>query len=324
MSEKIPNSVDDAIGNVTGKVTETAGDLLDAALTYAGRNVIKRYKFNKADDDFQLAAYKQAQEQALTLQKIKNEKIQQYFEKYIENNIQSIAEKTLGFVNQIPEQDRLVPNIDLIGTVFEEAKYKTEPDIIKMFSKLLASSIDVCKVKYVHPSFVHVISEMSPLDAENISLFLNDEGKLPIAQFYFSIFLTDKLEESQVDSGMKCNIDHAFMANKKCNDEKALSSSLVLLEKHGLISLKYEEKLVNIKSIKELDDHFEFTKYSHFKEMLEKFDNKNGLGAILLIRKGFARLTNYGESFLIACIEGENIENFIKDRNKINFSTSYE
>lgn len=47
---------------------------LDAALTYAGRNVIKRYKYNKADDEFQLAAYKQAQDQALELQKIKNEK----------------------------------------------------------------------------------------------------------------------------------------------------------------------------------------------------------------------------------------------------------
>lgn len=164
---------------------------------------------------------------------------------------------------------------------------------------------------------------MSPLDAENISLFLNDEGKLPIAQFYFNIFLTDKLDESQVSSGMKCNIDHAFMANKKCSDEKALSSSLVFLEKHSLISLKYEEKLVNIKSIKESDDHFEFTKYSNFREALKNFDNNHGLGSVLLIRKGFARLTNYGENFLIACIESKNIEKIIKNRRKIYFSTSY-
>ncbi|MBD5137165.1 MAG: hypothetical protein HDT39_14625 [Lachnospiraceae bacterium] len=51
MSEKIiPDSIDNALSNVTGRITETAGALLDAALTYAGRNVIKRYKFSKADD----------------------------------------------------------------------------------------------------------------------------------------------------------------------------------------------------------------------------------------------------------------------------------
>jgi len=77
------------LNNVTGKATETTGDPLDAALTYAGRNIIKRYRFNKADDDFQLAAYKQEQEHALKIQEIKNEKIQQYFSSHIENNIKN-------------------------------------------------------------------------------------------------------------------------------------------------------------------------------------------------------------------------------------------
>jgi hypothetical protein len=320
----LPDSINNIINNTTGKVTETAGDLLDAALTYAGRNIINRYKYKKVDDEFKLTAYKQAQTHALKLQEIKNEKIQEYYGNYIENNIRMVAEKTLKLASQIPDEDRLNPNISMIGTVFEEAKYKTEPTLIDMFSNLLASSVDSSKVSYAHPSFAHIINEMSALDAENISLFASDiTGELPVARIYFNLCSKNNEDEFYIDrdyGGFKCSINHAFIANENCNDERALSSSLSFLEKSGLISLSYESEFIKLKNIDEIDTHYEFKKYLNlYEHHTQKYDD---FEAMLFIKRGIARLTNYGEAFLLSCIEKDKICDFVEWVERVTFSVS--
>lgn len=104
-------------------------------------------------------------------------KIKQYYGDYIERNIKQIAERTLLLAEEIPYEDKLMPNIDLIGQVFEDAKYKKEPNLIELFSNLLVSSIDAYRFDYVYPSFSHIISEMSSLEAENMNLFVEKKIK---------------------------------------------------------------------------------------------------------------------------------------------------
>lgn len=159
---KIPDSIDKAINNVTGKATETAGDLLDAALTYAGRNIISRYKINKADEKFQITAYKQAQEQALKLQEIKNLKIQEFYGDYIEKNITSVIAETLKLSQSIPENRRILPDIGLIGYAFENCKYIDNKDIRSIYARLLVNSIDGDKADHKFKSLFNIINQLSP------------------------------------------------------------------------------------------------------------------------------------------------------------------
>lgn len=311
MSEKIiPDSIDNAIDNVTGKVTETAGDLLDAALTYAGRNIIKRYKFSKADDDFQLAAYKQAQDQALELQRIKNERIKQFYGDYIEKNIKRIAEKTLNLANRIPDEERINPNIDLIGQIFEESKYKEDENLVELFSNLLVSSVDICRCNYIHPSFSHIISEMSSLDAENMNIYIEKQAnELPIAKIYVEITSLDDNEKEQILNGIfEWDVQHVFGANKKCKDYKALSSSITILEKRGLITLDYDSAFTDLNTIYEKNEDYAFLKY--FTEW--EFQQNAHFTYKLLIKRGFARLTDYGKIFLVSCIERDKTEYLLK------------
>ena len=75
---KIPESLDKAVENATHKPSKTLGELFDAVLSYVTRNIILKYRINRADDDFKLEAHKQEQIHELKLSEIRNQKIEQY------------------------------------------------------------------------------------------------------------------------------------------------------------------------------------------------------------------------------------------------------
>lgn len=77
----------------------------------------------------------------------------------------------------------------------------------------------------------------------------------------------------------------------------------------GLISLNYESQKINIESIKETDEYFGCI--YEFKNI--KFKEGKIAGGRLYVRKCCARLTNYGEAFLISCMERDKIDFIISN-----------
>jgi hypothetical protein len=336
MSElKLPESIDNALANATGKVSETAGELFDAALTYVGRNVIKRYKFNRADDDFQLAAYKQAQEHALKLQEIKNKKVEQYYGEYIDQNIQTIASKALRISNNIPEECRLTPNLGFIGPVLEDAKYQQNDNLQEMYAELLASSVDSRKIRYAHPAFSNTLGSLSELDAQNIHL-IHERGRT-IAKAVITSE-TEANPTKEVSPSPEAFVSFVsvktrstypeimFIAHDLIDDLPMQAMSLQTLKNLGLIDFSFfegkwyfevdsDEKYASEKQaghewvtteidVSQKENCAEFftsgTVKSYLQSLAEKesrADYKTKAGLVF----GYVQMSPYGKSFMLAC-----------------------
>lgn len=134
---EVPKSVDNAIENLTDLPTKGIGQTLSDCwfLAFGGIS--------------QLAEKKRAK-YAVQLQKFKSE---------LESSL-----------NAVPEENRREPSSQIVLKALDEAKYCVEEDGLReLFVKLLTSSTD--NQKNVHPSFAHIIGQMSPNDAKMIKVF---------------------------------------------------------------------------------------------------------------------------------------------------------
>lgn len=284
MVMKVPDSIDKTIENSLGKVSGTAGDLLDAALTYAGRNVIKKYKFSQADDDFQLSAYKQAQQHALQLQEIKNKKIEEYYGDFIDKNIRSIAEKTLCLSRMIEEDQRLLPNVGFVGATLEDAKYVDATYMQEMFAQLLAASVNKDKAYLVHPAFVSTIKQLSPLDAHNLSLF-KEKTSYPIVKY---VVYCPRSGDARVENHIT---EPIFLANEHEVSLERQAASISILDRLGLLKYDYM-------GFEKASDYEPFNQ-TYIAQMLRE---TNPEAKEIKLYKGQVFLTMYGKDFLEICM----------------------
>jgi hypothetical protein len=73
-----------------------------------------------------------------------------------------VAEK----INRIPEHRRKLPDANLVGATLEASKFHlASEEITDLFASLLASASDEAQSSKVHPAYIHIIQQLSPLDA---------------------------------------------------------------------------------------------------------------------------------------------------------------
>lgn len=69
--------------------------------------------------------------------------------------------------NSIPEEDRVEPQLHIVGPTMESLKYNIMDDnLAELFSNLLVSDMDAKTQNLCTPAFVKVIEQLSPADAK--------------------------------------------------------------------------------------------------------------------------------------------------------------
>ena len=69
-------------------------------------------------------------------------------------------------ISKIPESDVVEADMQIVGYVLESSKYCADKQELRgLFAKLIASSMDLKKVEFVHPIFTDIISKMTEIDA---------------------------------------------------------------------------------------------------------------------------------------------------------------
>lgn len=87
----------------------------------------------------------------------------------VANNVDKFKEEITNKSAQIPEENRIEPDLDVIGSTLESARFRINKDEIRdMFSNLIVSAMDSSKADDIHPSFSEMIKMLSPLDAQNL------------------------------------------------------------------------------------------------------------------------------------------------------------
>lgn len=201
-------------------------------------------------------------------------------------------------LNAKPEECLVEPRMQVVGPAVENAKYcMDEPKIREMFQNLLANAADERYQSKVHPSFSAIIAQMSPLDAENLSLFRKKEV-YPIARYKFNLS----------GGGEYVSFTHCFLVKSKMKtaDELELqAASLSSLERQGLIEIIYGQLLLD-KTVYEPFENTEIMQRSRITlSIYQAMENENTPDDMrhtsVTQQNGIVKLTPFGKEFTQVC-----------------------
>lgn len=147
---EVPESIDNAVNNLANKPTETIGQILSDCLYLVFGGLNKKAELKRMEYAFEIKE----------------------FAKELENKVESI-----------PDNKRLEPNVHTVCTALDSMRYCVEESQLRnMFSTLIANSINVDMIKYVHPSYGEIIRQLTPFDA-NVILWMKNQEAIPIIRF---------------------------------------------------------------------------------------------------------------------------------------------
>lgn len=201
-------------------------------------------------------------------------------------------------LNAKPKECLVEPRMQVVGPAVENAKYcMDEPKIREMFQNLLANAADERYQSKVHPSFSAIIAQMSPLDAENLSLFRKKEV-YPIARYKVNLS----------GGGEYVSFTHCFLVNSKMKtaDELELqAASLSSLERQGLIEIIYGQLLLD-KTVYEPFENTEIMQRSRITlSIYQAMENENTPDDMrhtsVTQQNGIVKLTPFGKEFTQVC-----------------------
>lgn len=219
-----------------------------------------------------------------------------------EVEIENYKQQILIEVSKIPEEKLVEPPLNIIGPALEASKFYIEDDELKaMFAKLIASSMNEDTAKKAHPSFIEIIKQLSPLDAQNLKLFAL-QGVRPIATYRI-------VDQSKNGVDLKTCV---FLSNSNCSDLDLIAGSLTNLSRLGLLEITYQNFLVeeslyqpfeetpfyaNTKAILSIKD------VAQRQELISKFVTVDLTKySDIDIEKGLVKTTPLGKIFIGVCL----------------------
>lgn len=249
----VPKSIDNAVNQILEKPTQNIGTTLADIWYLVFGNISYAAEKRKLKYSFAL----------------------QEFEKELREKI-----------SKIPKDKLIDSDIQVIAPALEAAKFCIEKHELRtLFSNLIKSSLNSDAYNYVHPSFCDAIKQMSPLDAQNISLF-SYRSYYPICDY--CIGYKDELYDDYYKN--------IFLANLHETDLVVQSISISSLERLGLVQSNYQIVLNE-----ELYKPFEETSLFHALKS-ELCKNKFPKPRTIYIKKGIINLTPYGKLFVKSCV----------------------
>ena len=208
--------------------------------------------------------------------------------------VKKILEQKLENVNP----DNIVPPEPYIAVpAWQAISYSMDNDELReMYANLLAKAMNIETKNNVHPAYVEIIKQMSPLDAKNLSVICESDG-LPIASFCYEY----------ADGSKSGNTPLIFLDNQDEEDYLFQATSISSLSRLGLINIDFEHMVFNKDEYKKFEKSEVYTEmkninadeaYNVYNFPKDKFHNSN-----INMNKGVIDLTPMGDSFVDVCIK---------------------
>jgi hypothetical protein len=209
-------------------------------------------------------------------QKIKQELSISEFKKQICLKIENISQENL-----------IEPKISIVGPLIEASKFYSEEIYYReMFSNLLAAACDKKNIQKIHPSFVEILKQLSPLDAKLLSMFK-----------YNNTYPICDVQEIDEDKKITPYNQSLFDFKDKQNDFSLeehiyLTASLDNLMRLGIL-IKNRNIIENNYDYNNFVSNFMYKEYDRIKS-----NHKNALHLL----KARIELTDFGRNFISCCL----------------------
>ncbi|HEH9732943.1 TPA: DUF4393 domain-containing protein [Pasteurella multocida] len=176
----------------------------------------------------------------------------------VTNNVDKFREEIATKSENIPDENRIEPDVDVIGSTLESAKFRiNKQEIRDMFSNLIVSAMDSSKADDIHPSFSEMIKMLSPLDAQNL-YYLYHSGDETIA----SIKINFESSNGHIEK-----LRHIYLDNPECQDINLIEPSIDNLIRLKLVDVTYDEYKTNDKLY---EKYFSHSTFIEIKEEVER------------------------------------------------------
>lgn len=211
------------------------------------------------------------------------------WEKWILNGEYAIkeTEKLLEEkLKHIPEDKIVEPEPYVAVPAIQQLSYSLDSEELReLYANLLASSINADTKKNVHPSFVEIIKQLSPLDARVVEMIKHNQKPIPI--------ITGRLNYEVSNTFLEIVHDYSTVLYSIYQDVNELAASLQNLKRLGLINVRYDQvvKPDTVYDVFETD-----TAYQQIKESVCNIPNTN-----ISLDKGLVELTDFGLQFCEIC-----------------------
>ena len=200
----LPQSIDNTIGNITGGLSKSIGEMFNGLFLLIFGDLIQSGKEREVIIKLEI----------------------EQFEKQMRDNIKDI-----------PDNKLVKPNLQTVGQALELSKFTIEePEIRDMFAKLIVRSMNSDFASRVHPSFSAIISQMSPIDARILSLF-SETTYLPTVNIVACTTI-DESYESLIDNVLL--VKEYYKSHDNVAQAALSVSSLIRL---GILQSTYGEYL---------------------------------------------------------------------------------
>lgn len=150
-----------------------------------------------------------------------------------EAKISDLRDRTLNHVSKIEPENIQEPKLQILGPALEATKFYLEEESLReMFAKLMASSMDKSKEETVHPAFVEIIKQMTPLDAENLR------------SIYYGNQVVGRILTYNQTGGFSINADNIFINKNIDARADSMAASVDNLVRLNLVELTYDRYLL--------------------------------------------------------------------------------
>jgi tetrahydromethanopterin S-methyltransferase subunit G len=190
-------------------------------------------------------------------------------------------------LESIPENE-VVPVDPEIGVpILEKLTYINNETIAEMFVSLLASASSAATLQTVHPSFITIISNISPDEARLVGYFANNTY-LP--------WVTVWIITNERGGGYAHWERGVWIGDLELTFESNFGMYILNLVGLGIVEISNEEWLA--------DDEYYAPIVERLDPVLKKLENEQPPKEYE-VKKGFYRVTPYGTAFIRACgLEG--------------------
>lgn len=190
-------------------------------------------------------------------------------------------------INKIPADKQIEPSIQVTAQALENSKYCVSSESLRdMFVKLITGTMNKDLEPLVHPSFPEMIKQMDENDAHLLMELKRKSHYVPIAEFQ-EVFTQNDSNISHFTNAYISDIFNISLTDCSC--------SLSSLERMGLISISYDNHLVNDSLYKP------FYNTSVYQSLTKEISNYNRNSKISL-KKGLCSITPLGKRFMLVCV----------------------
>ncbi len=206
---------------------------------------------------------------------------------------EQLTSRLAARLTNTPPENIVSPKLQIVGPLIEKYKYVHDSEeLSQMFVNLLANAMDKNTVKKAHPSFVNVISELSPDEARLLNT-ISLEPVLP----KLDVTLSHKTPEKP-DAGHTYLYENFTLLGTKAKLQfpDLTPSYLSNLERLNIISCpvgvmaeSYIEK-----------SHYKALREDHFIMEMQKHVETKGMKTEL--HEGIIKITDFGKLFIDAVL----------------------